>query len=79
MTIFDPQFPPPTPQRPQPPLTIDDVAFALGVCTRTVHRLIASGRLRKLPLQRAVRVSLNDLKQFLAGDAGDKASPRHSE
>lgn len=46
-------------------LTLEHVAWVLGVSTRTVRRLVASGRLRKLPLDRLVRISPDDFEAFL--------------
>jgi len=34
----------------EPCLTVDQIAAALGISTRSVQRMIASGKLRKLPL-----------------------------
>ena len=48
-------------------LTVLDVSEALSVCTRTVRRLIWSGRLRSVRVGRSVRVSREALEGFLAG------------
>lgn len=46
---------------------LDHVAVHLGVSVRSVQRLIASGRLRKLPLDRLVRIAPAELLRFLEG------------
>lgn len=48
-------------------LMLDHVAVHLGVSVRSVQRLIASGRLRKLPLDRLVRIAPAELLRFLEG------------
>lgn len=47
-------------------LTVDAVAARLDLSTKTVRRLIASGDLVACRIRRAVRVSEDDLKSFLA-------------
>jgi excisionase family DNA binding protein len=54
---------------PRPPLTLEQVSLLLGVSPRTARRLIAAGKLRKLPLTRAVRIGFEDLERFLRGEA----------
>jgi excisionase family DNA binding protein len=47
--------------------TVEQVASALGVCTRTVGRWIRDGALRKAPLGgRTVRVSSTELRRLAA-------------
>jgi excisionase family DNA binding protein len=48
-------------------LTIDDVARALGVSTRTVRRWIQSGQLVAHRIRRVVRIAPADLDAFLRG------------
>lgn len=48
-------------------LTLGEVADVLGTSVRTVQRLVASGRLRKLPLGRLVRVTPAELQRLLEG------------
>jgi hypothetical protein len=40
----------------------------IGVSPRSVRRLIAAGKLRKLPLARAIRISFGDLERFIRGE-----------
>lgn len=47
--------------------TVEQVAEILGASARTVQRLIAAGKLRKLPLQRLVRIAPAELERLLAG------------
>lgn len=46
-------------------LTIDEVAQALGVCTRTVRRWIKSGRLVAHRIRRIVLIARADFDAFL--------------
>ena len=46
--------------------TIKEAAEKLGVSTRTVKRRIDSGELKRHKLGRAVRISEDDLRAFLA-------------
>jgi excisionase family DNA binding protein len=48
-------------------LTVADVAAALNVSTKTVRRLISSGRVESVRVGRSVRVSVEALERFLAG------------
>jgi excisionase family DNA binding protein len=47
-------------------LTVDEVADALGICARTVRRLIARGELATHRLGRAVRVAEDDYRRLVA-------------
>jgi excisionase family DNA binding protein len=61
----------PTPtaeQQPRQPLTLEQAAWVIGVSPRSVRRLIAAGKLRKLPLTRAIRISFEDLERFIKGE-----------
>ena len=44
---------------------VSDAARALGICTRTVERLIAAGKLPASRLGRAVVVKVADLERLL--------------
>jgi excisionase family DNA binding protein len=47
--------------------TVEEVALAVGVCTRTVGRWIRDGVLRKAPLGgRTVRISSTELQRLAA-------------
>lgn len=62
-------------------LTREDVAERLGVHPRTVTRLIAAGRLQKVPLPGATRITPDEFARFLAGkpiSAADDASRNNS-
>jgi excisionase family DNA binding protein len=50
------------------PLTLEQAAWVIGVSPRSVRRLIAAGKLRKLPLTRAIRISFEDLERFIRGE-----------
>jgi hypothetical protein len=50
-----------------PCLTLGDVASMLGLSVRSVQRLIAAGRLRKLSLNGAARIAPSELARFLEG------------
>ena len=47
-------------------LTLSDVANYLQISERSVHRLLQSNKLRKLPIGK-VRVNKNDLLAFVEG------------
>jgi excisionase family DNA binding protein len=47
------------------------VADFLGVCPRTVTRLIAAGQLKAHRIRRSVRISEDDLKAFLSAHRYD--------
>jgi excisionase family DNA binding protein len=65
----DSVLPAPTPdQHPRQPLTLEQAAWVIGVSPRSVRRLIAAGKLRKLPLTRAIRISFEDLERFIKGE-----------
>ena len=62
----------PAPHRPPAPaqsplLSIREVVAALGVCERTVRRLIDRGDLPSHRVGRSVRISTADLHAFVAG------------
>lgn len=48
-------------------LTLEEIAIQLGVSTRTVERLIAKRKLRKVPLEGRVRVTPAEFRRFLEG------------
>ena len=54
------------PSRLPRPLSIPHVAEHLGVCTKTVRRLIGSGELLAIRVRRAIRVTETDLGAYLA-------------
>ena len=65
--------PPPRPTQPVPAVTtmtvlhtVKTVAARLDVSPRHVHRLIAAGELPVHRIGRAVRISEDDLRRFLA-------------
>jgi excisionase family DNA binding protein len=69
MMNSDSALPAPIPdQHPRQPLTLEQVAWVVGVSPRSVRRLIALGKLRKLPLTRAIRISFEDLERFIRGE-----------
>ncbi len=47
-------------------LSVMDAAEYLGVCTRTVHRLIEAGALPKTKVGRQIRIMEADLSAYLA-------------
>lgn len=47
-------------------LTVEQTAERLAVCGKTVRRLVASGALPALRVGRAVRISEDDLRVYLA-------------
>ena len=49
---------------------LDEIACRLGVCLRTVQRLIEAGCLMTHRIGRAVRVSEEDLQRYLQGARG---------
>lgn len=61
-------------------LTLDEVAEALRISRRSVAALAASNRLKTLHFGRAVRVSADDLEEFVAecrrGDRPERATPK---
>jgi excisionase family DNA binding protein len=62
----------PTPPRastptPSPLLSIREVVATLGVCDRTVRRLIKCGDLPSHRVGRSVRISTADLRAYVAG------------
>ena len=48
-------------------LTLDEVAELLGVSVRSVQRLIAERKLRKVPLARSPRIAPSEFARFIAG------------
>ena len=65
----DSVLPTPIPdQHPRQPLTLEQAAWVIGISPRSVRRLIALGKLRKLPLIRAIRISFEDLERFIKGE-----------
>lgn len=49
-------------------LDLTEVARVLGVCKRTVHRLVASGELpRPVKVGRGARLYLSDVRGYLSG------------
>ena len=47
-------------------LTVEDAAKALCLSTRTIHRLLDNGALPKHQFGRAVRISQEDLHNYIA-------------
>jgi excisionase family DNA binding protein len=47
-------------------LTVEDAAEHLGVSSRTVHRLLDTGELSKHQFLRCVRISQDDLNNYIA-------------
>jgi excisionase family DNA binding protein len=47
-------------------LTVEDAAERLRLSTRTVHRLLDTGELPKHQFGRAVRISQDDLDNYIA-------------
>jgi excisionase family DNA binding protein len=47
-------------------LTVEDAAERLRLSTRTVHRLLDSGALPKHQFHRCVRISQDDLDNYIA-------------
>ena len=58
---------------PSPLLSIREVVATLGVCDRTVRRLIARGDLPSHQVGRSVRISAADLRAYLAGARQQKS------
>jgi len=54
----------------EPLLSIMQVADTLGVCTKTVYRHIAAGRLRAVRAGRLWRVAPGSLREFLRQPSG---------
>ena len=48
-------------------LTIEQVAEALQVSTRTVQRRIAAGHIRVVPIGRPIRISISEFERLLSG------------
>lgn len=46
-------------------VTLREAASRLSICERSVRNLIASGRLRRVRIGRAVRIDLRDLAAFV--------------
>jgi excisionase family DNA binding protein len=46
-------------------LSVDDIADDLGVSTKTIRRLIDGGELRAHRIGRALRVSEDEVRQYL--------------
>ena len=49
-------------------LTIDDLCLALKLGAKTIYRLCARGKLRRVPNVRVIRVTRKSLEEFLAGN-----------
>lgn len=49
-----------------PLMTVRQVAEALGVCDKTVYRMISDGQLKAVRVRNAWRVSADELKRFVA-------------
>lgn len=47
-------------------LTVNQAAQQMGVCTKTVYRLMENGFLSKVKIGRATRVSEDELNDYLA-------------
>ncbi len=54
-----------TSSKPQRFYSIKQVAQQVGVCTKTIRRLIGSGELHVYRLRRQIRISEEDLIAFL--------------
>jgi excisionase family DNA binding protein len=52
-------------ERPEPLLTVREVAHFLGLCTETVYRQCASGSLRHTKVAWAIRIARSDLEEFI--------------
>ena len=62
---------------PKSLLTVAEAADELGVCTRTIHRYIAEGRLPAYKLKHQHRIKRDDLDRMLFGDGFDDDSDDH--
>ena len=51
-------------------MTVERVADFLGVCERTVRREIAAGRLSRIRVGRSVRITREQLEQYVNGNGG---------
>jgi excisionase family DNA binding protein len=73
---------PPHPQ-PQPDrlLKISEVASRLGVCKRTVQRLVKDGRLPRVILRstHAARYRESDVRRLIAGEAQAASAPASAQ
>ena len=49
-----------------PLMTVRQVAEALGVCDKTVYRMISDGQLRATRIRNALRVSADELRRVVA-------------
>lgn len=47
-------------------MTVRKVAEALGVCDKTVYRMIADGQLKAVRIRNAWRISADELKRVVA-------------
>lgn len=57
-----------SPKEPQPPslaLTYREAANTLGVCERTVWKLVDEGKLKACRIGRAVRIPVVEIERFL--------------
>ena len=49
-------------------LTLDDLCLALKLGPKTIYRLCARKKLRRVPNVRVIRVTRKSLEEFLAGN-----------
>jgi excisionase family DNA binding protein len=59
-------------------VTKSEAAERLGVSVRTVERLVATGRLRQVQVERLARFRVSDLETYVRGLAPHREAPIHS-
>lgn len=54
-------------EQEKPTLTYKEVAKVLGVCVRTVYRMVQDGTLSIIRVRRSVRFKASDISRILSG------------